>query len=135
MTQDIALFKAMNARMNYDTQRQKVLSENVSNADTPNYRPGDLKKYDFANMLGDLAGSQAKLRPAMTSPMHMSLTGGKAADPKNAPSKMVYEIKPGGNGVDLEEQMVKQTQNGIDYNLMTSLYQKNMAMMKTAIGQ
>ena len=135
MTQDISLFRAISARMQYDTQRQKVLSENVSNADTPNYHPGDLKKVDFSSMLGSLSGPQAKLQPVTTSPMHMSMNGAKPGDPKANPSKMVYEVKPGGNGVDLEEQMVRQTQNGIDYNLMTSLYQKNMAMMKTAIGQ
>ena len=84
-------------------------------------------------MLGSVAGPTAHLQPTTTNPMHISAAT-KAADPKSGLVKNMYEIKPGGNGVDLEEQMVKQTQNGMDYSLMTTLYQKNMGMLRTAIG-
>jgi flagellar basal-body rod protein FlgB len=134
MTQDVALFKAINAKMHYLNQRQAVLSQNVANADTPGYRPNDLKKADFGSMLGDLAGKPAKLRQVATNPMHMSPVN-EAVKPKNQAAKTVYEVEPSGNSVDLEEQMVKETQTTTDYNLMTSLYQKNMAMMRTALDR
>ena len=41
-TQDIGLFKALGAKMDYLGQRQRVIAQNVANADTPNYRPNDL---------------------------------------------------------------------------------------------
>jgi flagellar basal-body rod protein FlgB len=34
-------------RMDWLSQRQTVLSQNVANADTPNYQPRDLKTLDF----------------------------------------------------------------------------------------
>jgi flagellar basal-body rod protein FlgB len=132
MTQDVALFQAMAAKMRYLSQRQAVLSQNVANADTPNYRPNDLKKGDFGSMLGDLAGKPAKLRQVADNPMHMSPVN-EAVKPKNQASKTVYEVEPSGNSVDLEEQMVKESKTTMDYNLMTSLYQKNMSMMRTAL--
>ncbi len=120
--------------MTYLNQRQKVLSQNVANADTPHYRPNDLKKADFASMLGSLGGKEAKLQPVTTNPMHLS-GATEAQKPKTQASKTVYEVEPSGNGVDLEEQMVKETQTTMDYNLMTSLYQKNMDMMRTALDK
>jgi flagellar basal-body rod protein FlgB len=134
MTQDVALFKAMAAKMHYLNQRQVVLSANVANADTPHYRPSDLKKADFGSMMGDLAGKPAKLQPVATSPMHLSGVN-EAVKPKNQASKTVYEVEPSGNSVDMEEQMVKESQTTMDYSLMTSLYQKNMSIMRTALDK
>lgn len=118
--------------MGYLSQRQKVLSQNIANANTPGYRPSDLKNVDFGSILGNLT-NQAKLSPVETSPMHMPAAGatvnGKPRDQKTS-----YEISPVGNGVSLEEQMVKENQTMMDYNLMTSLYQKNKTLLKIAIG-
>jgi flagellar basal-body rod protein FlgB len=33
----------------------------------------------------------------------------------------------------MEEQMVKSTQNNMDYNLMTTLYEKNVGLIREAI--
>ena len=43
--QDIALFKAIGAKLDYLSQRHKVIAENIANADTPGYRPRDLEWY------------------------------------------------------------------------------------------
>ena len=131
--QNIGLFQAMGARMSYLSQRQKLLSQNVANADTPDYRPADLKPADFSSMLGGLVG-QTKLQPATTDPMHLSGVD-DAIKPKVQNQKTVYEISPSGNAVSLEEQMVKETQTTTDYNLMTSLYEKNTAMLESAIDR
>ena len=40
---DIKLFQALNARMSWLTDRQRVLAQNVANADTPNYMAGSKK--------------------------------------------------------------------------------------------
>ena len=40
--QNLSLFQAMGAKLNYLDQRQKVIAQNIANADTPNYRPKDL---------------------------------------------------------------------------------------------
>ncbi len=133
-TQDIALFKAIAAKMKYLDQRQRVLSQNVANADTPGYRPSDMKEMDFGGLLDKISGDRSSVRPVQTNPMHMT-PGGDVRDPKNRNQKVMYEIAPSGNSVNLEEQMVKEAQTSMDYNLMTTLYQKNAAMLRTAIGR
>jgi flagellar basal-body rod protein FlgB len=46
-----------------------------------------------------------------------------------------YEVTPDGNGVVLEEQMMKLSQNQMDYQVATSLYQRSIAILKTAVGR
>ena len=49
--ENIGLFQAMSAKMNYLAERQKVISQNVANADTPGYTSQDLKKVDFGKII------------------------------------------------------------------------------------
>lgn len=131
-TQNLGLFQALGAKMNYLDQRQKVLSQNIANANTPNYRPMDLTKVDFGTVLKDVTDS-AVLRPDTTHPMHMP-TPNDIASPDERKMKKTYDVAPTGNAVVLEEQMVNSTQTITDYNLMTSLYQKNVSMMRISLG-
>ncbi len=131
-TQDIGLFKALGAKMDYLGQRQRVIAQNVANADTPNYRPNDLKPVDFSAMLKSTTGAKG-VKINATNPMHMG-AGGEGIDAKEAAQKTVYEVAPAGNSVIMEEQMLNSGRTVMDYNLMTSLYQKNVGMIKIALG-
>lgn len=132
-TQNIALFKALGAKMSYLDQRQKVISQNVANADTPGYQPKDLTAVDFGRVLKDVARTNV-LNPETTNPMHLPAVG-EIADPDRKEQKITYEIAPAGNAVVLEEQMMMSAKNSMDYNLMTTLYQKNVSLIRTALGR
>ena len=132
-TQDIGLFKALGAKMDYLGQRQRVIAQNVANADTPNYRPNDLKPADFSSMLKSVSPSQS-VKINATNPMHMGPAGSDGVNAKEAAQKTVYEVAPAGNSVIMEEQMLNSGRTVMDYNLMTSLYQKNVDMIKIALG-
>ncbi|WP_332308089.1 flagellar basal body rod protein FlgB, partial [Elstera litoralis] len=41
------LMQLMAKRMDYLGDRHKVLSQNIANSDTPNYRPSDLRQQNF----------------------------------------------------------------------------------------
>lgn len=131
-TQNIGLFKALNAKMHYLDTRQKVLAQNVANADTPGYVPKELSKVDFGRVLRKVTDHN-RVQIETTNANHMP-PDGEVEDAKNKSAKLVYEVAPVGNEVSLEEQMVKASQNTMDYNLMTTLYQKNVRMLKTAMG-
>lgn len=45
---DIPLFSMLRTRMHWHQERQRLLAENVSNADTPKFRPHDLAPPQFA---------------------------------------------------------------------------------------
>jgi len=127
---NISLFQALTEKMKWHQARQGVLAENVANADTPGYIERDLSPISF----GDEMKSIAMVTAMRTSPMHieassMSGTGGFADG--SAP----FEITPSGNGVTLEDEMMKVSGNDMDYQTVTALYTRSMAILRTALGR
>jgi flagellar basal-body rod protein FlgB len=55
----VALFQLMSARLSWLSQRQGVLSQNIANADTPEYQPKDLRSADFTRLVEGIAGRAA----------------------------------------------------------------------------
>jgi flagellar basal-body rod protein FlgB len=71
-TQNIGLFKALGAKMDYLNQRQSIISQNVANADTPGFRPMDLKEVDFGTVLKGVTKSQGVgIQMVSTNAMHV----------------------------------------------------------------
>ncbi|MBM3549044.1 MAG: hypothetical protein FJX54_19045 [Alphaproteobacteria bacterium] len=131
MLGDLTLFKMMGSRMEYLGERQKLLSENIANADTPYYRPSDLKPMDFQKIL---RGDQ-RIKMAVTDQAHQAgllvQTNFKA---EKAAFGKSYETSPNGNQVVLEEQMMKVADLQASYQLATNLYTKNVSMLRMALG-
>jgi flagellar basal-body rod protein FlgB len=46
-----------------------------------------------------------------------------------------YEVKPTGNAVNLEEEMMKIAGNQMDYQAATALYTRSLNLLKTAVGK
>jgi flagellar basal-body rod protein FlgB len=133
-TQNIGLFKAIGAKMDYLNQRQRIIAQNVANSDTPGYRPSDLKPVDFGRVLkGIEEKGQLKVRLDTTSAGHMP-PADKIADPRAAKQRSTYEVAPAGNAVIMEEQLINANRTVADYNLMANLLQKNVGMIRTALG-
>ncbi len=131
--QNLPLFQAMGAKMNYLSTRQGVLAQNIANSDTPEYRPRDLTPVDFGAVLKGITGSN-KVRVERTSVGHM-MPGGEIGDTRSRKARVTYEVAPGDNAVIIEEQMVKATQTTMDYNLLTNVMRKNIGLMQTALGR
>ncbi len=136
-TENIGLFQAMNAKMKYLDQRQKVISQNIANADTPDYKAKDLTKVDFSTVLKNVQTDKSGV-PSV----HMAATNDKHLPTKNdinnsrvRAQKVVYETAPDKNGVVMEEQLVKANDVQMNYNLMLNLYKSNMDMMRSALGR
>ncbi len=131
---DIPLFAMLKGRMGYVNARQKLISENVANADTPGYAPRDLKPMSFAAMLGhgpagvQLARTQGGHLPASTR-SHGPDGGGDDYAEVTAPDS---EARVDGNQVVLEDQMMKMTESRIDYEAAVGLYQQSLNLITTA---
>lgn len=132
-TENLTLFRALGAKMDYLNQRQRVIAQNIANADSVGYRPQDLKDADFGAMLKSVTKSNT-LRVETTAPGHMPPPS-QTVDPKESKQRKVYEVAPDGNAVIMEEQLTKSGRTTLDYNLMTSLYQKNVGLIRTALGR
>ena len=134
-TENIALFRALGAKMDYLNQRQRVISQNIANTDTPGYRPQDLKEVDFGSVLKAVTkDNQNNIRMETTDAQHMPPPS-QINDPKAAKQKQTYEIAPAGNAVIMEEQLLNSGRTVMDYNLMTNLVAKNVGLIRTALGR
>ena len=128
---DIPLFSMLRTRMQWHQERQKVLAENVANADTPKFQPRDLKPLDFGrDPVTGTGGSTLKL--AATDPAHFTGSPGASAFATNRDTK--YDVRPAGNQVNLEDEMMKVASNQMDYQAAISLYSRSMGLIRTAIG-
>ena len=131
---DLPVLQAIKGKLRFHETRQKVLAENVANAETPGYRARDIKAPDFFRMAVEGEGNDG-VSTVLTNPMHIA---GPLID-NNRPfrSETVggYEVTPDGNAVSLEDQMMKVTGNQMDYQTVTSLYQRSIGLLKTAVGK
>jgi flagellar basal-body rod protein FlgB len=46
-----------------------------------------------------------------------------------------YEVRPAGNAVNLEDEMMKVAANQMDYEAATTLYTHSLNLIKTALGK
>ena len=129
---NMPVFSALTDKMRWHQTRQGLLAENVANAETPGYRGRDLKQYDFAARSGPM--NSASLATLATRPMHFSVSSGDGSG-FDAQRMANFEVTPEGNGVTLEDEMMKVTTNMMDYQTATSLYQKSIRILKTALGK
>ena len=124
------LISMLKTRMQWHQTRQKLLAENVSNADTPGFQPKDLRVPTFAPSGAVTGGALAVER---TNPAHLASASGRRGE--DASHARRFEVTPSGNAVSLEDEMLKVAQNQSDYQLAASLYQKSLQMLRTAVGR
>lgn len=130
---DLPTLSILRTKMQWHQERQRVLAENVSNANTPNFKPRDLVEPKFQTSTATVAGSTGSLPMARTSQVHISVEG---ADPTFEQNRRAgFQTRPAGNAVNLEEEMLKTSNNQMDYAAVTSLYSKSLHLLKTAIGK
>ena len=127
----IPIFSMLRSKMQWHQERQRLLAENVSNADTPKFRPRDLAP----PRLDQLRPAAATVAMAQTQPGHISASdaGGSAQFQLDRHGK--FEVRPAGNAVSLEDEMLKVAANQMDYQAATALYARGLGLIKTALGK
>lgn len=129
---NLPLFSALADKMKWHQARQNLLAENVANAETPGYRGRDLGNGSFERHLG--RRSMVQVVTAATQPGHIVKAGG-GDGAFGSQTLNSFEVTPEGNGVTLEDEMMKVASNQIDYQAVTALYTRSIRILKTALGR
>jgi flagellar basal-body rod protein FlgB len=131
---DIPIFAMLRTRMQWHQERQRVLAENVANADTPSFRPRDLVPPKFDRMA---PAATARVTLARTDAGHqVASAGGGAGGSQFASARNSgMEIRPTGNAVSLEDEMIKVAANQMDYQAATAVYSRSLGLIKMALGR
>jgi flagellar basal-body rod protein FlgB len=127
----LKLFKMAMTRMDWAAQRQKVLAQNISNADTPNYRPKDVKEINFKDVLRGT--SAAPVNAVRTNVNHLKGTIPERDTFRAQGTAKTFEESPDGNQVIIEEQMQKVGTTRSEYTTAVTLMSSHMKMLTIAL--
>lgn len=108
--------------------RSKLIASNIANVDTPGYTSKDLK---FTKILEE---SMNTLKMKRTDFRHM----GETPLENGLMNEIVENPNPGrpdGNNVDIDDEMLKLSENNIQYNVSVQLLSKKMRQISDAIQQ
>ncbi len=126
------IFAVLGKRMDWLSQRQQVLAQNVANADTPQYVPRDLDEAEFGRILRN---QLRPVDPTTTQAAHLQGTAQRGGPANSTRQNDPYETSPSGNAVIIEEQLINVTKTQSDYQMIVNLYRKHMDMVRTALGR
>jgi flagellar basal-body rod protein FlgB len=122
----LSLIDGLKARMQWLQARQSLVSSNIANANSPGFRPLDLTAFT-------LEASGRSLSIAQTNEAHLSLPS--TVEGSERGQGTLFETKPSGNAVSLEDEMTKLADIQLDYQMATQLYTKSLGLLKIAIGR
>lgn len=126
---DIPVLSLIKDRLKWHEARQRVLAENIANADMPGFRPSDLEPMAPQ----DRRPMAAPVHLAVTHEAHLAASKlGQQGGFANRESAG-WETTPDGNAVVLEEQMMKLTENQMDHQTASTLYGRGIALLRTAV--
>ncbi len=102
--------------------RQQAIATNIANAETPGFRRIDLAP-DFASAL------RAQFAPgAVPSAGEIA-----AISPHLAEDANVHTVRPDGNSVELESELLAMNKNHVDYEFLTDVVSRDLKQLKVAI--
>lgn len=131
---DIPLFSMLRGRLGYLSQRQKLIAENVANADTPGFSPKDLKPYSFQQQMQAAggAGMMKMSQPGHMQPKSVASSGARGAPAFKSVKANDSETTLDGNSVVLEEEMMKMSDARMNYDAAIGFYQKSLNLLRLA---
>jgi flagellar basal-body rod protein FlgB len=130
---DLNIVTFLKSKMKWHQARQRVLAENVANADSPDYRPQDLVPVSFQESLR--RNSPQSMGVIRTHQAHFNANIASSFGSPDSERGTDWEINPSGNAVVLEEQMMKVSENQFDYQMASSIYSRSLGLLRTAIGR
>lgn len=130
---DIPILSMLRTRLEWAQARQRVLAENVANSDTPGFRARDLTPLKF-EAPGEGSAGVTPVALATTAPGHI-IGAAPAQSAFRSERAGHYDVRPTGNAVNLEEEMMKVAANQMDFQTASALYSHSLNLIKIALGK
>jgi len=115
------------------SERQEVLSSNIANADTPNYKARD---FDFKAAMQDAMGSRMRLpdtQLALTSARHIPGVAAAMAGPVDLLYRQPLQPSLDGNTVDMDVERVQFADNTMRLQTSMTLISQRIKTLAQAI--
>ena len=130
------LLTGIGQAMKHLSERQRVISQNIANSDTPGFKARDVERPDFSALVEQHSGGSKIRKPQIEVSSTMAALGAQGGHAGNVVlDTNTSETKPDGNNVTLEDQMMKMAEVQADFTALTNLYRKQMSLLKIATGR
>jgi len=120
--------------LDYRSMRQDMISSNIANADTPNYKPRDVS---FENSLrserAKLFNQTPKLEMAVTDTKHIPLTDTQNSTKATRFFRDGHMARNDGNSVDLDVETTEMSKNSIMYKGLLAAIKKEAMIFRSVI--
>ncbi|HIP59516.1 MAG TPA: flagellar basal body rod protein FlgB [Campylobacterales bacterium] len=120
--------------LDYRSLRQKLISGNLANVDTPFYRARDIS---FENVLAKEADKLADIKKqpafAKTHHMHMDPVTSNGSNQAEVFFRGTHTTRNDGNNVDLDIESTEMSKNSMMYNALISAKKKSTMIFKSVI--
>ncbi len=114
--------------LNGAVERQKLLANNISNVNTPNYKRKDI---DFKNVLRNNLQPDRTLKLQTTDKGHMSTKVQR--NNFRIPQGTNSNYKNDGNNIDIDTEMAYMAKNNLYYNTLTQRLTDKFHLLKNVI--
>lgn len=121
-------------QLGYRGEKQKVISGNIANINTPNYKAKELVFEDELQKAKE--SSKNRLELATTNPMHIKHHKADAASLSNHPrvvEKKGLVEQNDGNNVSLDREMSEMAKNNVMFNAIQSSIKKDANWFRSVI--
>jgi flagellar basal-body rod protein FlgB len=120
-------FSTLENALNYSSLKQKVISQNIANVDTPNYKAKDVSFHTIFQQ--ELNSSFENYR---TDKRHFRFEGASTRNSAVITKKNV-SYNQNGNSVDLDQEMANLATNQIYYNALVERINGKFASLQNVI--
>ena len=120
-------FTSLDQALNYASIKQKVISQNIANVDTPNYKAKDVsfKSVLQSEMNNDFTTNR-------TDPRHIDFSSGSTSQPSIV-TRQNTQYNSNGNSVDLDQEMNDLATNQIYYNALVEQLNSKFSALQNVI--
>jgi flagellar basal-body rod protein FlgB len=118
-------FNSLERGLDYASLNQKVISQNIANVDTPNYKA---KEVEFKTVLHN---SINQLEAKRTDSRHFTFQSYDMHP--GVKTKTAYQYNHNGNGVDLDKEMSEMAENQIYFNALSDRINGKFNSLKSVI--
>ncbi len=128
MFTDLNVFKTAYAMATHAGQRQAVISRNMANADTPGYTPRDIEAFQ---KVFETPGLKADMTATRAAHLHGSAPGSQPWPEFETQASG----DPNGNGVSLEEEMLKSVEVKRQHDRALAIYRSSIGILRSSLGR
>ena len=118
-------FRVLEKSLDYSSAKQKVISQNIANVDTPNYKAKDVVKNSFQGAL------QASIEAYRTDSRHLNFNADTNSSTIVTQQNGTYNNN--GNSVDMDKEMTDLATNQIYYNAVTDRLSGKFSSLQNVI--